>query len=155
MPDVFDGYTNRGIETLAADADGRLYAIPEHSGGLTTPFPVLRLDNGAWTQPFALPRRGGHLPVGADFGPDGRLYVLERLFTGYGFSSRVRRFDVSDNGLTNETMLIDTPALRHDNLEGLAVWQDASGAIRLTMISDDNEFALQRTEIVEYRVTRP
>lgn len=81
--------------------------------------------------------------------------MLERLFTGYGFSSRVRRFDVSDNGLTNETMLIDTPALRHDNLEGLAVWQDASGAIRLTMISDDNEFALQRTEIVEYRVTRP
>ena len=43
-------------------------------------------------------------------------------------------------------------AVRHDNLEGLAVWRDDSGAIRLTMISDDNFNLLQRTELVEYAV---
>lgn len=39
---------------------------------------------------------------------------------------------------------------RHDNLEGLSVWQDAQG-VRLTMVSDDNFMFFQRTEFVEYR----
>jgi hypothetical protein len=37
-----------------------------------------------------------------------------------------------------------------DNLEGLSVWRDIAGQIRLTLISDDNFRLLQRTEIVEY-----
>jgi hypothetical protein len=41
---------------------------------------------------------------------------------------------------------------RHGNLEGLAVWQDALGTIRLTMLSDDNFNSFQRSEFVEYRV---
>ena len=40
----------------------------------------------------------------------------------------------------------------HDNLEGIAVWRDRNGDIRITMISDDNYRAFQRTEFVEYRV---
>ncbi|GAA4221566.1 hypothetical protein GGQ68_000128 [Sagittula marina] len=142
---------NAGIEALAADAKGRLYAIPEQSGGLTKPFPVWRLDQ-TWETPFSIPRRGGFVPVGADFDPDGRLYVLERAFSGFSFRSRVRRFDVSETALSNETTLIETTGFQHDNLEGLSVWRDATGAIRLTMISDDNFNALQSTQFVEYRV---
>lgn len=43
----------------------------------------------------------------------------------------------------------------HDNLEGISVWQDPDGRIRLTMISDDNFMVFQRTEIVEYAVDPP
>ncbi|WP_212522698.1 esterase-like activity of phytase family protein [Actibacterium sp. MT2.3-13A] len=144
---------NASLEALAIAPDGTLYTLPERSGRKDWPFPVYRYRNGTWTQPFFLPRRGDFLPVGADFGPDGRLYLLERDFRGlFGFRSRVRRFDVTARGLSGEQTLLTTHAGQHDNLEGLSVWRDADGAIRLTMVSDDNFNRLQRTEFVEYRL---
>lgn len=143
---------NSGLEALAIDTKGRLLTMPERSGALTRPFPVWRFDGTRWTRPFEIPRRGGFLLVGADVGPDGRLYVLEREFTGYSFLSRVRRFDMSEDALTNETELLSSSVFQYDNLEGLSVWRDAAGEIRLTMISDDNFNALQKTQLVEYRV---
>lgn len=145
---------NSGLEALAVDPKDRLYAIPERSGKLTRPFPVWRYAKGKWTQPFALRREGGFLPVGADFDTEGNLYLLERAFTGFGFKSRVRRFFLDDDAVTAEETLLETAILQHDNLEGLSVWKDADGDIRLTMISDDNFNDFQRTEFVEYRVTR-
>ena len=121
--------------------------------GRAKPFPVYRFRNGVWDQPFILPRRGYFLAVAADIGPDGRFYLLERQFFGLlGFGSRVRRFTMSPDGLSKEETLLQTTPGQHDNLEGLSVWRDASGTLRLTMISDDNFLFLQRTEIVEYRV---
>lgn len=79
---------NSGLEALAMDPEGRLLAIPERSGDLARPFPVLRLENGRWSIPFALRRDPPYLVVGADFGPDGKLYVLERHFTTIAFRSR-------------------------------------------------------------------
>ncbi|WP_417742954.1 esterase-like activity of phytase family protein [Salipiger sp.] len=143
---------NSSLEALAVDAKGRLYTLPERSGELTRPFPVWRYDDGGWTQPFEIPRRGGFLAVGADIGPDGRFYLLEREFTGVGFRSRVRRFDMAEDALSGETTLFESHLLRHDNLEGIAVWRDEAGAIRLTMISDDNFNFFQRTQLVEYIV---
>ncbi len=40
----------------------------------------------------------------------------------------------------------------HDNLEGIAVWRDDQGRMRLTMVSDDNFQFFQVSEIVEYVV---
>lgn len=142
---------NSSLEALAIDDRGRLYTLPERSGELTRPFPVWRYDGG-WQQVYEISRRGGFLAVGADIGPDGRFYLLEREFTGFGFRSRVRRFDISEDALDNETTLLESGVLRHDNLEGIAVWRDETGSIRLTMISDDNFNAFQRTQIVEYTV---
>lgn len=141
---------NSGLEALAVDRRDRLYAIPERSGQWTRPFPVYRYDGGSWSVPFTLPRRDKFLVVGADFGPDDRLYVLERHFTGFGFRSRVRSFAVTGTGLRDEQRLLTTATGTHDNLEGLAVWRDSAGRIRLTMVSDDNFRAFQKTEIVEY-----
>ncbi|HEX9859326.1 MAG TPA: esterase-like activity of phytase family protein [Paracoccaceae bacterium] len=145
---------NSSLEALAVDAQGRLYTLPERSGGKDRPFPVYRYRNGKWDQPFSLPRVGLFLPVAADFGPDGRLYLLERQFHGLmGFSSRVRRFAIRRGKVSGGEILLQTRPGVHDNLEGLAVWRDDDGAIRLTTISDDNfRFFFQRTEIVEYRV---
>lgn len=141
---------NSGLEALASDASGVLYAIPERSGNLARPFPIYRYTSGVWDQPFALPRRGDYLVVGADIGPDGRLYVLERYFALIGFSSRVRSFAIGADGLDDEREELQTRVGRHDNLEGIDVWRDGDGRLRMTLISDDNLRALQRTELVEY-----
>jgi hypothetical protein len=156
---------NASLETLAVDAEGTVYTIPEEvsrskrlrlftgqpdnsEGG---DFPVWRFAKGEWTQPFDLPRRGSFLPVAADFGPDGRIYVLERDFRGItGFASRVRSFTVGPAVLGEGQVVVQTTTGQFDNLEGLSVWRDAGGAIRLTLIADDNFLPFQRTEIVEF-----
>lgn len=144
---------NSSLEALAVGADGTLYTLPERSGNVSTPFPVYRFRNGVWDQPFSIPRVGSFVAVAADIGPDERLYLLERQFHGLsGFASRVRRFEMGSNQLFNQETLFQSIPGQHDNLEGLSVWRDASGILRLTMISDNNLLFLQRTEIVEYRV---
>lgn len=144
---------NAALEALAVDARGRLYTLPEDTRDGKSDFPLWRWDGQRWTQPFAIPRRGEFLPVGADFGPDGRLYILERAFYGLGgFASRVRAFRLTEKGIAAEETVLQTTPGTHDNLEGLAVWRDAQGAIRLTMVSDDNFILFLRNEIVEYRL---
>ncbi|MCK0140366.1 esterase-like activity of phytase family protein [Aliiroseovarius sp. F47248L] len=146
---------NSALEALAVQPDGTILVIPEGNGSQKNPHPVYRLRPGAttWEKPFTLPRYRPYVPVGADVGPDGRLYVLERhLSSIFGFTNRVRRFDMTQDNLTNETILLQTEVGAHDNLEGLAVWQDQDGLIRLTMVSDDNFKFFQVTEIVEYVV---
>ena len=89
--------------------------------------------------------------MAADFGPDGRFYLLERDFRPLGgFASRLRRFDIGEAGLGAEVTLIETPFALHDNLEGLSVWRDDRGRLRATMISDDNFIFVQQTQIVDY-----
>ena len=147
---AFDGMqTNASLEALAIGPDGALYTIPERSGAVNQPFPVYRLLDGVWDQPFSIPRRGAFLVAGADIGPDGRLYLLERDFIGIGFRSRVRRFNLTGG---SEALILETRLRQHDNLEGISVWQDDTG-LRITMISDDNLNMFQRTEVVEYRLT--
>lgn len=141
---------NSGLEAMAIDDAGRLYVLPERSGHVRRPFPVWRLEDGAWSEVFAIPRQPPHLPVGADFGPDGRLYLLERHFSGFGFSSRVRAFEIAGDRITGETTLLETRTGQFGNLEGLATWRDAEGAIRLTLIADDNFIPFQTSQIVEY-----
>jgi len=153
-PDFAALQLNSGLEALAIDSDGSLYTLPERSGAMSTPFPLYRYDGAGWSIPYILPRRGTHLPVAADFGPDGKFYLLERDFSGLlGFSSRVRRFTLGAEGAQDEETVLTTPNLRHGNLEGLSVWRDAAGDIRLTMVVDDNFSMFQLTEFVEYRVT--
>ena len=152
-PDFEAMQNNSSLETLAIDDAGALFTMPERSGSMSRPFPVYRYQNDAWSIPFSIPRRGEFLPVGADFGPDGRLYLLERHLNGiFGFLTRVRSFQISGNTIGDERVLLETATGTHDNLEGISVWKDDSGSIRITMISDDNFRNFQRTEIVEYRL---
>ena len=88
-----------------------------------------------------------------DIGPDGRLYLLERAFDGFGFRTRVRSFAMTGGDLGPGRVLVQSTLREFDNLEGLGVWRDGSGAIRLTMISDDNFRRFQSTQFVEFAVT--
>lgn len=141
---------NGSFEGLAIDKRGWLYTLTEKNRTAQGEIPVYRWDGRAWSTPFVLPARGKFLPVSADFGPDGRFYVLERAVSFTGFRSRLRRWQVEGDMPTAEQVLFETGTGTHDNLEGLSVWRDAQGALRATMVSDDNFLALQRTELVEY-----
>lgn len=153
VPDEFEALPiNRGLEALAADPDGTLFSIPELLAEGEDSFPIWRFRDGEWDQPFRLPGSHKWQAVGADIGPDGRLYLLERYFRGLlGFQSRVRSFAMAEDGISDEEVLLESSTLQYDNLEGISAWSDGIG-IRITMISDDNFLPVQRTELVEYRV---
>lgn len=154
IPPEFAGMElNGSLEALAIDAAGTLYAVPEVTDRPDGVHPIYRFRDGVWDVPFGLQGRGGFLPVGADIGPDGRFYLLEREFYGLGgFASRVRRFDLAAAGLAREEVLFETPPGRFGNFEGIAVWRDAAGALRLTLVTDDNFLPVLGTQIVEFRV---
>lgn len=150
---LFDGLPRNGsLEALAIDRGGRLYTLPETGRDAEGRIPVWRGDAGRWQVAFTLPPRGRFRPVGADIGPDGRLYLLERAVSPFGFRSRLRRWTLTETGVEGEETLLTTAAGSHDNLEGLSVWRDTAGALRATMVSDDNFLKIQRTELVEYRL---
>jgi hypothetical protein len=158
LPDHADFGTyplNGSLEALAASHDGTLYTLPERVGGMNdggTAFPIYRFANTVWEVIGTLPRRGPFLPTGADIGPDGLLYILERALTPLGFRSRIRRLDPA-NPMAPAQTLLTTRAGLHDNLEGLTLWLSASGATCLSMVSDNNFLGVQRTELVEYALT--
>lgn len=150
---------NTGLEALARDAEGRLHTLPERPPARYGPFPVyplLRFDpeTEAWDIVASLAHDPEWLATGADFGPDGALYLLERRFGGIAFSSRIRRFELGrgEAGLRGKLVYLSAFGV-HGNLEGLAIWRDGAGALRAVMVADDNHKAFQRSEIVE--VTLP
>ncbi|MGR3501964.1 esterase-like activity of phytase family protein [Pseudaestuariivita sp.] len=140
---------NGGFEGLAR-VRGGFVAIPERSGSPIRPFPVWRFLEGSWTRIGTIPRREGFLPVGLDYLPDVGLFLLERAAPGFGFRSRVRLLSVEGDRVEVLGTVLTTRTRAHDNLEGLSVWRDAAGRIRLTMVSDDNFMPFQKTEFVEY-----
>ncbi len=150
-PDFVTLPVNKSLEALAGEADGTLLTLPETARGGV--FQLYRWDGADWRRSAMLSASDGFSAVGADIGPDGWFYLLERrLHLPFRFSSRVRRFRIeSDRVLAEETVLRTAPGV-HDNLEGLTVWRDARGDLRLTMVSDDNFLRMQRTEFVEYVV---
>lgn len=144
---------NSALEALAIDAAGALYTLPERSGAEGKPFPIFRFKAGRWDTHLQISRQGGYLPVGADFGPDGKFYLLERDFRGLaGFSSRLRRFALGPKGFDKGETLLETPVGLYDNLEGISIWRDAAGNLTATMVSDDNFKFFLRTQIVEYQL---
>lgn len=142
---------NAGVEAMAIGPDGTLYALTETAAVGGQPFPLYAYSNGQWRVSARIPKRGPFVPVGADIDRFGRLWLLERTTTPLGFRSRVRLFVLDPRRAREYTMLTTIPA-RFDNLEGISVWDDPSGRMHVTMISDDNFLMLQRTQIVEYIV---
>lgn len=138
---------NGSLEALAVDGAGTLYTLPEVSHGAT--IPVFRYARGRWQDGGAIPREGSFRPVGADI-EGGAFYLLERDFDLlFGFASRIRRFDLTPEGLSGGEVLWHAPHGSFSNLEGLSVWRDGLGRLVASMVSDDNFSPILPTELVE------
>lgn len=145
--------TNAGFEAFAFSPNGQFVTLREGSSNARAPFTVFRRDpDGAWHGIYELPRKGGFRPVGADFGPDGHLYILTRAFNGFGFAIQITRIRFDRDTPLHDELLFSGGFRQFDNLEGLAAWRDPAGNTRLTTVSDDNFSRLQSTILVEFRV---
>jgi hypothetical protein len=92
--------------------------------------------------------------------PGGDVLLLERKFswTG-GLVVRIRRIPL---GAIKPDAVVDGPVLLEadlgfeiDNMEGLSVHRMPSGEIVLTLVSDDNFAALQRTLLLQFTLAEP
>jgi hypothetical protein len=104
---------------------------------------------------FALKRRDNFDVSDAALLPKGDLLVLERKYSALsGVAIRIRRVALAGlaPGALVDGTIIFTADLNDqvDNMEGLALHRDAGGAMVLTMISDDNFSALQRTLLLQF-----
>ena len=92
--------------------------------------------------------------------PAGDLLILERSFSWpEGLFVQIRRIRIGD---VKPGAVVDGPVLfkadlrfEIDNMEGLAVHQTPAGEIVLTLVSDDNFSALQRTELLQFTLAGP
>lgn len=146
---------NEGLEAIAVTAAGAVLVVPEiwaPENAADQSRPLLRFAAGEWTVQASI-ETGAFRPVGLDLDDAGRLYLLEREFHwSRGFSSRIRRFELTDDGLGPPELLLQTRPGQFGNFEGLSVWRRGDGGLVLTLVSDNNRNPLLRREIVEFRL---
>jgi hypothetical protein len=109
---------------------------------------------------FTIKRSEGFDISDVDLLPSGDLLLLERKFSWTsGLFVRIRRIalaDVAPGALVDGTSLFEADLGQEvDNMEGLSVHRSERGEIVLTMISDDNFSALQRTLLLQFTLAEP
>ncbi len=145
-------WSNTAFEGLATLPDGRLIAVLEDAqeGEYVT---FLGGADG-WTAGPRIPAPGGFAATGADMGPDGLLYLIERDVSMLGsFSTRVRRFRLTGDTLDRGETVLETDPGDLRNMEGISLWHTADGGLMATLVSDNGFDASDPTLLVEYRVT--
>jgi len=149
-------FGNTSFEALATLPDGRLLAITERRGrhGVTKAYVGEGRD---WSGPHDVPLRGRYRITGADIGPDGCLYTIERDFALNGIRFRIQRhwqtgglWDPEQDWHSEE--LYRSARGRDGNGEAISVWRDAAGALRITALTDDGFLPLPRTRLTEMTV---
>lgn len=145
---------NNGLEGLAALPDGALLAIAE--GPDAAGFPMWRLEPGGTLSENRLPRRSEHVVTGADLGPDGKLYVVQRSYAPLtGVSIRLLAYWMGEDGWPDPGRVTEIAAWESesgiDNMEAVAVVAGADGPVAW-LIADDNFNPPQRTILVALRL---
>ena len=142
---------NKGIEALAIDADNRLIAIPEKPPLGIPDIPIFRLQNNKWEIIKYVKINDNFLVTDAEILPQGLLLILERKFSWtQGFKTRFRLISLDKFDNTEPITVFTSTANQFDNLEGVALWRDKKGEMRILTVSDDNFHPLQQSEIREF-----
>ena len=155
---------NRGIEALVfvpkgLPLAGTLIAISERGldkAGNTNGF----LIGGASPGNFAVSRSSNFDVTDAALLPGGDVLLLERRFSwSSGLAVRMRRValgEIKPGAVVDGPVLFDVDlGYEIDNMEGLSVHRSAGGETVLTLISDDNFSAVQRTLLLQFTLAEP
>lgn len=166
-PDAFRRLpSNRGLEAVGlapatSPLRGALVAVAERSGDKESETTVGFILDGPLRGEFAVSRSGehggGYDVSDLDFLPNGDLVLLERSFSWLGgLGLRIRRIPAADIRpgavLGGEVLLKLGWDHAIDNMEGLSVGVDETGATVFTLISDDNFSSFQRTVLLRFRL---
>jgi len=142
---------NKGIEALAIDNENRLIAIPEKPPSGISDIPIFRLQNNKWEIIKYVKIEDNFLVTDAEILPMGLLLILERKFSWtQGFKTRFRLISLDKFDNTEPIIVFTSTANQFDNLEGMALWKDKKGEMRILTVSDDNFHPLQQSEIREF-----
>mgnify|MGYP001431013669 CR=1 FL=1 len=142
---------NKGIEALAIDADNRLIAIPEKPPSGISDIPIFRLQNDKWEIIKYVKINDNFLVTDAEILPEGLLLILERKFSWtQGFKTRFRLISLDKFDNKEPVTIFTSTANQFDNLEGVTLWRDKNGEMRILTVSDDNFHPLQQSEIREF-----
>ena len=154
---------NKGLETIAhapfgSPLDGKLLMITERSLNKERDIRAFIFGDKK-LQEFSIARTNQFDITDGKFLPNGDLILLERRFTvATGAALRLRRFKATaikpGARLTGETLMFADTAHQIDNMEGLDITQNEKGDTVLTLISDDNHSNLQRTLLLEFKLTK-
>ena len=149
---------NQGIEAVALIHAGRLKGtivafserLKDRPGNLQG-----WLIGGPSPGTITLRRLGGFDITDAAGLPDGGLILLERRFRfSEGVKMRIRRIAPGElkpgTLMEGEVLLEAQDNLNIDNMEAIAVHRATSGETVLTLMSDDNFSALQRSLIMQF-----
>ena len=155
---------NRGIEALVfvpkgLPLAGTLIAISERGldkAGNISGF----LIGGASPGNFAVRRSSNFDITDAALLPGGDVLLLERRFSwSSGLAVRMRRValgEIKPGAVVDGPILFDVDlGYEIDNMEGLSVHRSAGGETILTLISDDNFSAVQRTLLLQFTLVEP
>jgi hypothetical protein len=156
--------SNKGIEALVfvpkgLPLAGTLIAISERGldkAGNIRGF----LIGGASPGDFAVRRSSNYDVTDAALLPGGDVVLLERRFSwSSGLAVRMRRIplgEIKPGAVVDGPVLFDVDlGYEIDNMEGLSVHRSAGGEVVLTLISDDNFSALQRTLLLQFTLAEP
>jgi hypothetical protein len=142
---------NKGIEALAIDNDNRLIAIPEKPPSGFSDIPIFRLQKNTWEIIKYVEIKDNFLVTDAEMLPQGLLLILERKFSWtQGFKTRFRLISLDKFDTKEPITVFTSTANQFDNLEGLTLWKDKKGEMRILTVSDDNFHPLQQSEIREF-----
>lgn len=145
---------NEGMEALAIDTEGRILTVleaPLADGAYST---LAYRGGKTWTDGPRLASDGQFSATDADFGPDGRLYLLERKFSVlWGYQTRISAYAVNGEGFAPPRILLLTDMGTWGDFEGMDVWTDPQGRTISTLIADNNFLPLSPTTIAEFDLT--
>jgi hypothetical protein len=155
---------NRGLEGLAfvprgMPLAGTLIAISER--GLDAAGDIRAfLIGGPSPGAFAVKRSLDYDVSDAALLPGGDVLLLERKFSWTsGLAVRIRRIAldaITPGAVVDGPVLLEADlGFEIDNMEGLSVHRMPSGEIVLTLVSDDNFAALQRTLLLQFTLAEP
>ena len=155
---------NRGIEALVfvpkgLPLAGTLVAISER--GLDKAGNIIGFLIGAASPGnFAVRRSSNYDVTDAALLPGGDVLLLERRFSwSSGLAVRMRRMalgEIKPGAVVDGPVLFDVDlGYEIDNMEGLSVHRNAGGEVVLTLISDDNFSAVQRTLLLQFTLAEP
>jgi hypothetical protein len=154
---VKDAAFNKGLEGLALLPSGKLLALTERTlaaRGLIRGW-IVDLADPARAKDVRLVERDGFSLTDLALLPDGDVLTLERRFSrAAGTAMQVRRLAAAKirPGAKLDGPVLARLSVEHtiDNMEGLAVRQDAAGRVHLYVVSDDNFRIFQRTLLMHF-----